>query len=283
MSLFRATMLAAVVLSLPACANRVEVPSEPARPKNVILVLVDTLRADHTSINGYPRPTTPILELLAEEKMVFDHARSQAGCTFPSMNSLLTSRYPFDFYRREPRDMGIPDEYPSFAVVLKAHGYFTAAVSADPSSGPHRESTTPRLVSVEVSTSSMSSACGGKPIASIAAPWRSSKTFRSPSFSTSTTWTHTISTNRRRAVRDSQVPTTASTSSRPGTPTPSAKCSMTTDQESTSRPRHPASCGSVRRRDPVLRHQARRTPPIRFAGANARTRQPPPQRRGIPH
>jgi len=48
------------------------------------------------------------------------------------MNSILTSRYPFDFYRREPGDMGIPEEYPSIAEILKAHGYSTAAVSASP-------------------------------------------------------------------------------------------------------------------------------------------------------
>ncbi len=132
MNLFRGIMLTAVVLSSPACADRAEVPSEPAHPKNVILVLIDTLRADHTAIHGYPRPTTPILEQLAEESVVFDRARSQAGCTFPSMNSLLTSRYPFDFYRREPGEMGIPVEYPSIAEVLKAHGYITVAVSASP-------------------------------------------------------------------------------------------------------------------------------------------------------
>ena len=120
------------VLPVIGCGEHGATPPEPAHPKNVIFVLVDTLRADHTSIHGYSRPTTPFLEQLAAESVVFDRARSQAGCTYPSMNSMLTSRYPFDFYRREPGDMGIPEEYPSIAEILKAHGYFTAAVSASP-------------------------------------------------------------------------------------------------------------------------------------------------------
>jgi len=98
----------------------------------VIFVLVDTLRADHTSLHGYSRPTTPFMEQLAAEGVVFEHARSQAGCTCPSVNSILTSRYPFDFYRRGPSDMGIPGDVPSIAEILKAHGYSTAAVSASP-------------------------------------------------------------------------------------------------------------------------------------------------------
>jgi len=102
------------------------------KPENVIFVLVDTVRADHTSFHGYERPTTPFLEELATESIVFERARSQAGCTYPSVNSFLTSRYPFDFYRRGPDDMGIPEAYPSMAEILKRNGYTTIAVSASP-------------------------------------------------------------------------------------------------------------------------------------------------------
>jgi arylsulfatase A-like enzyme len=100
--------------------------------KNVIFVMVDTLRADHTTLSGYHRSTTPFMESLAAEGVVFEYARSQAGCTYPSVNSMLTSRYPFDFYRRGPGTMGIPEEYSSIAEILKDHGYSTAAVSASP-------------------------------------------------------------------------------------------------------------------------------------------------------
>lgn len=124
--------LTAVSLSSFACGVREATPPEPPSPTNVIFVVVDTLRADHTSIHGSSRPTTPFMEELAAECVVFEHARSQAGCTYPSVNSMLTSRYPFDFYRRGPEDMGIPEAIPPIAELLEAQGYFTAAVSASP-------------------------------------------------------------------------------------------------------------------------------------------------------
>lgn len=127
-----ALVVTASILSLLACGEQAVSPPEPVPLRNVIFVLVDTLRADHTSLQGYSRATTPFLEQLAEEGVVFEFARSQAGCTYPSMNSMLTSRYPFDFFRRGTGDMGIPKEYPSIAEVLKAQGYSTAAVSASP-------------------------------------------------------------------------------------------------------------------------------------------------------
>lgn len=63
----------------------------------MLVVLVDTLRADRMSLYGHSRPTTPHREAFAREAVVFDKARSQAGCTFPSVNSLLTSRIPATF------------------------------------------------------------------------------------------------------------------------------------------------------------------------------------------
>jgi arylsulfatase A-like enzyme len=101
-------------------------------PLNVIIVMVDTLRADHMSTYGYERETTPFISKFASQAVVFEHARSQASCTFPSVNSLLTSRNPAIFTRQEEGQLGIPDEYPSIAEILKRHGYRTIAVSASP-------------------------------------------------------------------------------------------------------------------------------------------------------
>jgi len=107
-------------------------PGDSPTPVNVVFVVVDTLRADHTSLHGYHRATTPTLETLAADSIVFERARSQAGCTFPSANSYLTSRYAFDFYRRVDEGFGIPEDYPSIAEILQSAGYTTAAVSASP-------------------------------------------------------------------------------------------------------------------------------------------------------
>jgi arylsulfatase A-like enzyme len=115
------------------CGQSSQPAAAPApSPANIIVVMVDTLRADHMSLYGYERPTTPFIDRLASEAIVFERARSQAACTFPSVNSLLTSRYAFDFYVQGEGEMGIPAEYPTIAEILRGRGYHTIAVSASP-------------------------------------------------------------------------------------------------------------------------------------------------------
>jgi arylsulfatase A-like enzyme len=103
------------------------------KPRNVILILVDTLRADHLGAYGYPRPTSPNVDAFAAESLKFADARSQASCTFPSANSILTSRYPSAFLGQPaPSPLGIPESIPSIAEILRERGFRTAAVSASP-------------------------------------------------------------------------------------------------------------------------------------------------------
>ena len=124
----RRRLLLIFFLSLAACSK----PEAP-RPKNVILVLVDTLRADHLGTYGYSRPTSPNVDAFARESLKFENARSQASCTFPSANSILTSRYPSAFLGQPPPSpLGIPGDIPSIAEILKQRGFRTAAVSASP-------------------------------------------------------------------------------------------------------------------------------------------------------
>jgi len=103
---------------------------EPPRPRNVILILVDTLRADRLSAWGYARPTSPNLDAFARESVRFDNARSQSACTFPSANSVLTSRWPAAFLGQPEQAMGIPAGIPSLAEILRSRGFHTVAVSA---------------------------------------------------------------------------------------------------------------------------------------------------------
>jgi arylsulfatase A-like enzyme len=103
---------------------------DPPRPRNVILILVDTLRADRLGAWGYARPTSPSLDAFAREGVRFANARSQASCTFPSANSLLTSRWPAAFLGQPEQAMGIPAGVPSLAGILRSRGFHTVAVSA---------------------------------------------------------------------------------------------------------------------------------------------------------
>lgn len=71
----------------------------PGTARNVILISIDTLRADRMSIYGYGRPTTPILEKLGERAVVFEHAYSQGsntGQSFASMQRSATRAAIFD-------------------------------------------------------------------------------------------------------------------------------------------------------------------------------------------
>jgi arylsulfatase A-like enzyme len=107
-------------------------PEADPRPQNVIFVLVDTLRADHLGIYGYSRATSPTVDAFARESVLFTDNRSQAACTYPSVNSILTSRSPTAFLDQPDESLGIPAGVPSLAEILQANGYRTVALSGSP-------------------------------------------------------------------------------------------------------------------------------------------------------
>ncbi|HMB55417.1 MAG TPA: sulfatase, partial [Thermoanaerobaculia bacterium] len=121
----------AAALSLLGCLA-CAAPGDAPAPPDVVLVVVDTLRADHVGWDGYRRDTTPNLDRLAAESVVYSQARAQAPCTSPSVNSLLTSRHPWTFTGRPYGHLGIPRDVPTVATLLRDAGYRTAAVSASP-------------------------------------------------------------------------------------------------------------------------------------------------------
>lgn len=100
-------------------------PPEAEGPINVLLYVVDTLRADRLSLYGYDRPTSPNLEKRAEAGLVFRNAYSTASFTMASMGSLFTSRFPSDLVRRE-----VWPERP-LAEMFSAAGYQTAGFQAN--------------------------------------------------------------------------------------------------------------------------------------------------------
>lgn len=114
-----------ILLALvPACDR-----SRPASDAwNVVLVVVDTLRADHLGLYGYARDTSPHLEAFASEGIVFERAQSPAPWTVPSLISLVTSLYPDAHGIRSFPDPGRLDaDVTTLAEVLQARGYVTAA------------------------------------------------------------------------------------------------------------------------------------------------------------
>ena len=82
-------MAAGVAILMGACG------SDSTPPPNLILITVDTLRADHLSPYGHERDTTPFLSELAAESVLFQDAISQCGTTPQSLSSLMTGLYPY--------------------------------------------------------------------------------------------------------------------------------------------------------------------------------------------
>jgi arylsulfatase A-like enzyme len=95
--------------------------------KSLVLVTVDCLRADHVGFMGYDRPTTPFLDSLAAESLVFPAAIVAGAPTYYSFPAILASRYPLALGRDL---LGLAPEEPTLASVLKQAGYATASFGA---------------------------------------------------------------------------------------------------------------------------------------------------------
>jgi arylsulfatase A-like enzyme len=118
-----ATLIAACVDEREGSAVE---PLASQRP-NVILIVVDTLRADHLGSYGYPRPTSPHIDALAEDAIVYEQALSQAPWTTPSIGSLLSSLYPSTLGIKGNQSV-LADEPLLLSEILQQRGFVTGAV-----------------------------------------------------------------------------------------------------------------------------------------------------------
>ncbi|MFP3940334.1 MAG: sulfatase [Thermoanaerobaculia bacterium] len=100
-----------------------------AGPPNVLLVSIDTLRQDHVSAYGYGRETTPALDRLADDGVVFLDARSTSSWTLPAHASVMTGRYPFEIGVETSEDALGPD-VPVLAERFAGAGFATAGFAS---------------------------------------------------------------------------------------------------------------------------------------------------------
>src|SRR5580704_14365584 len=98
--------------------------AEPTTP--VILISIDTLRADHLSAYGYRRIRTPHIDSFAQQGTLFTNIEAQIPLTLPSHTSLFTSTYPFENQIEENAER-VRAGAVTLASVLKSQGYKTAA------------------------------------------------------------------------------------------------------------------------------------------------------------
>jgi arylsulfatase A-like enzyme len=103
----------------------------PPLPRSIVLVTIDTLRADHLGSYGYPRSSSPFLDRLAREGVVFENAQSSAVQTSAAHASIFTGLYPSQHgVRSNGQGFGDAASYEPLAETLRKAGYQTAAVSA---------------------------------------------------------------------------------------------------------------------------------------------------------
>ncbi len=116
----RVALVSSILLVCAACSDA------PKRP-NVLLITIDTLRADRISALGGERKTTPNLDALAAEGLLFTHAETPRAKTTPAIASLMTGLYPHD---HGVRDLVMPIDlrFPLLAEKFRDAGYSTGAL-----------------------------------------------------------------------------------------------------------------------------------------------------------
>jgi arylsulfatase A-like enzyme len=148
-------LLAAVVLGLPGCEQKVESPPGPGESKgktgilpegatkpNIVIILVDALRADRLGAYGHPGKLSPTMDTIAAAGVTFDYCVAPAPWTLPSVATLFTSYYPgvhkATSYRvvthmedgKQAYQSVLSDQFDTLAEVLAASGYQTAGFVA---------------------------------------------------------------------------------------------------------------------------------------------------------
>jgi arylsulfatase A-like enzyme len=99
----------------------------PTQRPNIILIVIDAARADHFSCYGYRRKTTPFIDQIAGEGVLYKNAISPAGWTLPAHASMFTGAYP-SRHGAHSESLFLPDGLPTLAEVLDKNGYTTCAI-----------------------------------------------------------------------------------------------------------------------------------------------------------
>lgn len=128
----RAWACAVLVLGSWSCAPKPPPPA-PTKPKltgpNVLVISIDTLRADRLGCYGYPRPTSPQIDALAAESIVFEAAQSASSWTLPSMSTLMSGMSPSTHQCTQLSSRLDPSQI-TLAEMLRDQGYDTAIVAS---------------------------------------------------------------------------------------------------------------------------------------------------------
>ncbi|MEQ8765174.1 MAG: sulfatase [Planctomycetota bacterium] len=115
------------------------VPPAPTREQpNILLITVDTLRADRLSVYGYERPTSPNLDRFAEAGLLFENVTAPSSWTWPSTATILTGLTPPAHGVNDGNSSFLSDEIETLAEKIRRRGLLTYAVTANPLVGPEK-------------------------------------------------------------------------------------------------------------------------------------------------
>ena len=123
------TLIVGLMIQILSCNRKGDsgsVGADKGKHPNIILLTVDTLRADHMALYGYHRNTMPAIEAFAETGVVFDNAVVSRGNTRASYASMLTGLYPFH-HGVYNNYWVLHEDLVTLPEVLKSGGYHTAA------------------------------------------------------------------------------------------------------------------------------------------------------------
>ncbi|MCH9650060.1 MAG: sulfatase [Deltaproteobacteria bacterium] len=123
-TLLRLVLALLPLVLLSACSD--PPPADPMLPAPVVILDIDTLRADHLGCYGYRRPTSPRIDALANESFLFQWAFSQAHSTGPSQGSIFTGLYPTT-HSLVYNGARLPDSVTTLAEHFSDAGFKTAA------------------------------------------------------------------------------------------------------------------------------------------------------------
>ncbi len=124
----RPSIRLAFLILVALCATSAPAKGEgnDAKP-NLLVITIDTLRADHLGSYGYAPARTPAIDQLAREGVRFDRAFTVAPLTLPAHCSLFTGTYPLFHGVRDNSAFVLPPQRTTLAEILKAQGYRTGA------------------------------------------------------------------------------------------------------------------------------------------------------------
>ncbi len=113
------------------------------RGSNIVIVVMDAARSDHLGCYGYPRDTTPNIDRIARQAVVFEDHFCQYPCTSPSTVSLFTGQYPDTHGVKPPSGHAallaahpVDERAVTMEGLLRANGYWTCLFSGNPAASP---------------------------------------------------------------------------------------------------------------------------------------------------